>query len=237
MYCYWTTVPLGWLSKSLVRGNPPNGHCFRCFTWLSTLCKKRTDKSKNLWRFNIMLISARGIFYNLKSCLVSLNPFQMDSHDSWDKEANFQHCLLALYDLDPPGPCNHSAFTVEDPSEPTAPSLLPECLPLTAILLKYFLFPSWLAGLYSNVRSPAVNFFFPWETFPDPREVSSSVTKIMMCPGLSGQFRFSPVVWLLPPVIHWFQASGPPHLKFTLHTVLMLHQNYTSYWKYMWFYF
>lgn len=54
-----------------------------------------------------MLISARGIFYNLKSCLISPNPFQMDSHGSWDKEANSQHCLLALYDLDPPGPCSH----------------------------------------------------------------------------------------------------------------------------------
>lgn len=96
MFWCWTTVPLGWLSKSMALLT--NGHSFRCFTWLSTLCKKRTEKSKNLWRVNIMLISARGIFYHLKLCLISPNPFHMNSHGSWDKEASSQNCLLALYE-------------------------------------------------------------------------------------------------------------------------------------------
>lgn len=99
--------PLGWLSKSMVRGNPPNGHCFRCFTWLFILWKKRTKNNKNLWRLNIMLFFSKRVFYNVKACLISPNPFQMDSHGSWVKEANSQHCLLALCDLDPPEPCGH----------------------------------------------------------------------------------------------------------------------------------
>lgn len=106
-------------------------------------------------------------------------------------------------------PAVSPALTVEEPSGTTALSLLPECLPFTAVLLKYFLLPSRPAGLYSNFRSSA-GILLSYETFPDPREVASSVTKITMCPGLSGKFRFSPVFWLLAPLIHWFQASGPP---------------------------
>ena len=74
---------------------------------------------------NITIISGRGIFYKLKSCLISPNHFQMDSHGSWDKEAKFQHCLLALQDPDPPGPWGDYKVTKEEPFGLTVPFLLP----------------------------------------------------------------------------------------------------------------
>lgn len=146
-----------------------------------------------------MAIAARQIFYKLKSCLISVNPLQMASHGSWDKEANSQHHLLALHDSDPPGPsslpCNHHGgghwtcnflpYTLVLPSHCSSSGMFfPPSLFTCWVLLKFQGF-SW-------------DFAF-WGNFSRSREVKSSVTKVPLLPGLSRQSRFSPVVWLLAP--------------------------------------
>lgn len=64
----------------------------------------------NLLASNIMLIAARGTFCKLKSRLFSTNPLRMDSHCSWEKDENSQHCLWALHGPEHPGLCRHSPW-------------------------------------------------------------------------------------------------------------------------------
>lgn len=64
---------------------------------------------------SVMVIAARWMFHELKSCLVSANPFQMVSHGSWDKEANSQHHLLACTTQIFLDPAVSPALTMEEP--------------------------------------------------------------------------------------------------------------------------
>lgn len=99
---------------------------------------------------NILLIAARGIFYKLKSFLVSANPSQIDSHSFWNKEANFQHHLLALHNSEPPGPCTRPGGTSwTRNSHPSILVLLSHCSP-SGILFPPSLFTCWALPKFQN---------------------------------------------------------------------------------------
>lgn len=116
-------------------------------------------------------------------------------------------------------------------------SLLPQNLPLTALLLECsFLLPSFPAVLYSDFRTSA-GILLSWEPFPDSREVKSSVTEVPKCPGLPAQCKSPPVVWCLPLLFHWSKAPGLNLESTLIHAELTFPQDYTNNWKCILFYF
>lgn len=121
----------------------------------------------------VMVIAARWIFYKLKSCLFSANPFQMVSHGSWDKEANFQQHLLALHDSDLPGPCSlpctHHGGAPMNVQLP--PSYLSASLSLLTFWNTLFSFPFYLLG-FTQIAGLQLKFCFLWKLFQIPEKLN-----------------------------------------------------------------